>query len=174
MLLAGDQRRPVLHDVLHTERSPGLSDILSGTAELEAVIHHVALPEHASGSLDFIAAGRPVPNPAELLGSGAAPELLSKLADRYDDVIIDTPPLGVVTDAAVVATIADGLLIVARMGSTHGEPLRHAVAELEGIGARVVGVVLTDVHHAEDRYGYRYGYHYKESSDEHASRNGGQ
>jgi receptor protein-tyrosine kinase len=123
--------------------------------------------------LDFIAAGRPVPNPAELLGSGAARELLSKLADRYDHVIIDTPPLGVVTDAAVVATLADGLLIVARMGSTHGEPLRHAVAELESIGAHVVGAVLTDVHHAEDRYGYRYAYQYKDSSDEHASSNGG-
>ncbi len=173
MLLAADQRRPVLHKVLHTERSPGLSDLLSGTIPLEAVIHHVPLPEYASGTLDFIAAGRPVPNPAELLGSRAARELLGKLADRYDEVIIDTPPLGVVTDAAVVATIADGLLIVARMGSTHGDSLRHAVAELESIGARVVGAVLTDVHHAEDRYGYRYTYQYKESSDEQASSNGG-
>jgi capsular exopolysaccharide synthesis family protein len=173
MLLAADQRRPVLHKVLHTERSPGLSDVLSGTAALEVVIHSIQLPEHASGSLDFIAAGRAVPNPAELLGSVAARDLLSKLADRYDHVIIDTPPLGVVTDAAVVATIADGLLIVARMGSTHGEILRHAVAELESIGARVVGAVLTDVHHAEDRYGHRYGYHYTESSDDHASHNGG-
>ncbi len=137
------------------------------------MIHHVPLPEYASGTLDFIAAGRPVPNPAELLGSRAARELLGKLADHYDEVIIDTPPLGVVTDAAVVATIADGLLIVARMGSTHGDSLRHAVAELESIGARVVGAVLTDVHHAEDRYGYRYTYQYKGSSDEQASSNGG-
>jgi capsular exopolysaccharide synthesis family protein len=172
VLLAADQRRPVLHKVLHTERSPGLSELLSGMAALEVVIHHIPLLEHASGSLDFIAAGRPVPNPAELLGSVAARELLSKLADRYDEVIIDTPPLGVVTDAAVVATIADGLLLVARMGSTHGDSLRHAVAELEGIGARVVGTVLTDVHHAEDRYGYRYAYQYNDSSDEHTSSNG--
>lgn len=172
VLVAADQRRPVLHKVLHTERSPGLSDVLSGAVAIETAIHSIPLPEHASGTLDFIAAGRPVPNPAELLGSGATRELLGKLADRYDQVIIDTPPLGVVTDAAVVATVADGLVIVARMGSTHREPLRQAVAELESIGARVVGTVLTDVHHAEDRYGYRYTYHYLDSSNEPTSRNG--
>jgi tyrosine-protein kinase Etk/Wzc len=172
VLVAADQRRPVLHKVLHTERSPGLSDVLSGAAAIETVIHGVPLPEHASGRLDFIAAGRPVPNPAELLGSGAMRELLSKLASGYDEVIIDTPPLGVVTDAAVIATLADGLLIVARMGSTHTEPLRKAVAELEGVGARVLGTVLTDVHHAEDRYGNRYTYHYHDSSDEHTNSNG--
>ena len=169
MLLAADQRRPVLHKVLHTERGPGLSDVLRGTAALEAALHHVPLPDHATGTLDFVAAGRPVPNPAELLGSAAARELLSKLADRYDEVILDTPPLSVVTDAAVLATVTDGLLVVARMGSTHGEALRRAVEELGGIGARVVGMVLTDVHHAEDRYGYRYGYQYNYASDEDGS-----
>src|SRR5207253_1804676 len=168
VLVAADQRRPVLHKVLHTERAPGLSDVLRGTAVLETVIHHVPLPDHATGTLDFVSAGRPVPNPAELLGSAAARDLLSKLADRYDEVILDTPPLSVVTDAAVLATEADGLLVVARMGSTHGEELRRAVEELAGIGARVVGTVLTDVHHAEDRYGYRYGHKYHYSSDEDA------
>ena len=173
VLVAADQRRPVLHKVLHTERAPGLSDVLRGTAALETVIHHVPLPDHATGTLDFVSAGRPVPNPAELLGSAAARDLLSKLADRYDEVILDTPPLSVVTDAAVLATEADGLLVVARMGSTHGEELRRAVEELAGIGARVVGTVLTDVHHAEDRYGYRYGHKYHYSSDEDGSSSDG-
>jgi len=173
VLVAADQRRPVLHKVLHTERAPGLSDVLRGTAALETVIHHVPLPDHATGTLDFVSAGRPVPNPAELLGSAAARDLLSKLAERYDEVILDTPPLSVVTDAAVLATEADGLLVVARMGSTHGEELRRAVEELAGIGARVVGTVLTDVHHAEDRYGYRYGHKYHYSSDEDGSSSDG-
>lgn len=172
-LVAADQRRPVLHKVLHAARAPGLSDVITGTATLETVIHRVPLPEHASGTLDLIPPGRPVPNPAEVLGSAAARDLLSKLADRYDEVILDTPPLSVVTDAAVLATVADGLLVVARMGSTHGEELRRAVQELEGIGARVVGMVLTDVHHAEDRYGYRYGHKYHYSSDEDGSSSDG-
>ena len=61
VLVAADQRRPVLHKVLHTERAPGLSDVLRGTAALETAIHHVALPDHATGTLDFVSAGRPVP-----------------------------------------------------------------------------------------------------------------
>ena len=71
---------------------------------------------------------------------------------------LDTPPIGVVTDAAVLATLADGVIFVARMGATHGEALRRAVQELEDIGTRIVGTVLTDVHRSADRYGDRYGY----------------
>ncbi len=159
MLVAADLRRPVLHKVLHTDRAPGLSDVLGGTAPIESVIQAIPLLEHASGTLAFIPAGRAVPNPAELLGSAAMKSLLATLAGRYDAVVLDTPPLSVVTDAAVLGTIADGVVFVARMGATHGEELRRSVEELQGIGARVVGTVLTDVHHAEDRYGYRYGYY---------------
>jgi tyrosine-protein kinase Etk/Wzc len=166
VLLGADQRRPVLHEVLQTARAPGLSDLLDGTAQVEAALHPIPLPVHATGALDFIAAGRPVPNPAELLGSAGARELLRVLAQRYDVVILDTPPLNAVTDAAVLGTLVDGLIVVARMGATHGEELRQAVEELDRIGARVVGMVLTDVHHSEDRYGYRYGhYDYRETED---------
>jgi Mrp family chromosome partitioning ATPase len=85
--------------------------------------------------------------------------LLETLAERFDSVILDTPPLCVVTDAAVLGTLADGVLVVARMGSTHSETLQQTVAEIRGLGAHVVGTVLTDVNQREDRYGYRYGYH---------------
>ena len=73
--------------------------------------------------------------------------------------VIDTPPLCVVTDAAVLGTRADGVLMVARMGATHGDALQRSVEEMRGLGARVVGTVLTDVSQHEDRYGYRYGYY---------------
>jgi Mrp family chromosome partitioning ATPase len=72
---------------------------------------------------------------------------------------MDTPPLCVVTDAAVLGTQADGVILVARMGMTHGEALQQSVEEMKGLGAHVVGTVLTDVNHLEDRYGYRYGYY---------------
>ena len=81
------------------------------------------------------------------------------LAERYDAVVFDTPPLCVVTDAAVLGTQVDGVILVARMGMTHGEALQQSVDEMKGLGARVVGTVLTDVNHLEDRYGYRYGYY---------------
>lgn len=174
VLVEADKRRPVLHRVLHTDRSPGLSDVLSGTAPLENALREIPLPDHASGSFSFIPAGAPVPNPAELLGSPAMRELLDLLAERYDQVVIDTPPLCVVTDAAVLATQADGVLFVARMGATHGDALKQSVDEMRGLGARVVGTVLTDVSHREDRYGYRYGYYqyYGEDSNGNGADNG--
>ncbi len=158
VLVAADQRRPVLHKVLHTERAPGLSNLLRGTAPLEQALRDIPLPNH-SGTFSFIPAGVAVDNPAELLGSVAMRSLLVTLAERYDAVVLDTPPLCVVTDAAVLGTQVDGVILVARMGMTHGEALAQSVEEMKGLGARVVGTVLTDVNHLEDRYGYRYGYY---------------
>jgi tyrosine-protein kinase Etk/Wzc len=172
VLVEADKRRPVLHKVLHTDRSPGLSDLLSGTAPLERALREIPLPDHASGSFSFIPAGNPVPNPAELLGSLAMRQLLELLANNYDQVVIDTPPLCVVTDAAVLATQADGVLFVARMGATHGDALKQSVDEMRALGARVVGTVLTDVSHREDRYGYRYGYYQYYEEDSNGNGNG--
>ncbi len=160
VLIGADQRRPVLHQVLHTERAPGLGELLSGTVPLERAMRTVPLPGHAAGTLSFIPAGDPVPNPAELLGSAAMASLLATLGESHDAVVIDTPPVGVVTDAAVLGTAADGVLLVVRMGATHGEALRRAVEELRGLGAHVIGTVLTDVRHSDDPYAYGYGYSY--------------
>src|SRR5262249_52604671 len=166
VLVAADQRRPVLHKVLHTERAPGLSDVLGGTATLEQVIRFIPLGDLASGAFAFIPAGHHVTNPAELLGSPALRAMLDSLTQSYDFVILDTPPLCVVTDAAVLGTQADGVVFVACMGATRSEILQQSVQEMKGLGAHVVGTVLTDVHEREDRYGYRYGYYdyYDEAS----------
>jgi capsular exopolysaccharide synthesis family protein len=170
VLVEADQRRPVLHKVLGVHRSPGLSDLLVGSAAVEQAITLIPLPEHAAGTFAFIPAGHPTPNPAELLGSSAMTELLATLGERFDSVVIDTPPLCVVTDAAVLGARADGVLMVARMGATHGDALHRSVEEMRGLGARVVGTVLTDVNQREDRYGYRYGYYqyYEDEGDGHS------
>ncbi len=173
ILVAADQRRPVLHKVLHTERAPGLSDLLSGTASLEQAVRYIPLTDLAGGTLAFIPAGHHVSNPAELLGSAAMKSLLETLAERYDSVILDTPPLCVVTDAAVLGTLVDGVLVVARMGATHAETLQQTVQEIRGLGAHVVGTVLTDVNQREDRYGYHYG-HYQYYYEEDGNGNGRQ
>src|SRR5512143_174015 len=173
VLIEADQRRPVLHKVLHTERAPGLSDLLVGAAPLERTLHAIALPDFATGTFHFTPAGHAPPNPAELLGSAAMQELLVTLGERFDTVVIDTPPLCVVTDAAVVGARADGVLMVARMGATHGDALQRSVEEMRGLGARVVGTVLTDVSQHEDRYGYRYGYYqYYDEDGAHGNGNG--
>jgi capsular exopolysaccharide synthesis family protein len=166
VLIEADQRRPVLHKVLHVERTPGLSDLLGGMSTLDRVARTIPLPDHASGSFTFIPAGHHAPNPAELLGSLAMRELIAKLGEQFDQVVIDTPPLCVVTDAAVLGTQVDGVLMVARMGATHGDALRRSIEEMRGLGAKVVGTVMTDVNQREDRYGYRYGYYQYYSDDD--------
>lgn len=165
LLVEADQRRPVLHRVLHADRVPGLTDMLSSSASLETVRRHIPLPEHAAGTLDFIAGGTTAPNPAELAGSAAMKALLLELGSRYDAVVLDTPPLSLVTDAAVTGAIADGVIVVARMGATHRGALQRAVEELRAIGAPLAGMVLTDVHHSEDRYGQRYDQYYTAEDD---------
>ena len=175
VLVEADQRRPVLHKVLGVDRTPGLSDLLTGTAAIEQALTLIPVPEHAGGTFAFIPAGHSAPNPAELLGSPAMHELLATLGERFDTVVIDTPPLCVVTDAAVLGSQADGVLMVARMGATHGDALHRSVEEMRGLGARVVGTVLTDVNQREDRYGYRYGYYqyYEEDGDGHSPNGNG-
>jgi len=164
LLLEADHRRPILHRVLHVERVPGLTDVLAARVPFESARHRVELPGHAAGMLDFVAGGTSIPNPAELAGSPPLRTFLAETTAHYDAVVLDTPPLSLVTDAAVTGTIADGVILVARMGATHRESLRRAVEELRSIGASLVGTVLTDVHHTEDRYGQRYGHYYRDEA----------
>lgn len=166
LLLEADQRRPILHRVLHVSRVPGLTDLLAARAGFDEVRQRIVLPEHATGALDFIPGGTTVPNPAELAGSAPMRALLADLAKRYDALVLDTPPMSLVTDAAVAGAGADGVILVARMGATHKEALRRAVEELRAIGAPIVGMVLTDVRRSEDRYGQYSGQYYGKAYDD--------
>jgi Mrp family chromosome partitioning ATPase len=135
---------------------------VAGHVPIEDASRRITLPPHATGQLDFLPGGTHVPNPAELAGSDTVRALMTRLKAQYDTVVLDTPPLSLVTDAAVTGVIADGVIVVARMGRTHRESLRRAVDELRTVGAPVIGTVLTDVHHGEDRYGHRYGQYYED------------
>lgn len=156
VLLDADHRRPTLHEVLSVSRKPGLTDVLSGSASDEETRRSVELPEFAAGRLDFIPAGTPVPNPAEIAGSAAMRALIARLASEYDIVLIDTPPLSQATDAAVMGTSADAVILVTRMDRTSREAMRRAAEELRAMGAPVFGTVVIDTNDERDRYGTRY------------------
>jgi capsular exopolysaccharide synthesis family protein len=151
VLVDGDLRRGSLHTLFGVPREAGLSDVLLGRASLEEVVR-VVDPEQSDSPLRFIPAGAPPMNPAELLGSEAMRAVLADLVDRYDTVIIDAPPLNLVTDAAVLGTRADGVILVARSGATDRDALAHALAQLEAVGATVLGTVLNDVDVRTERY----------------------
>ena len=162
LLLEADHRRPVLHRVFGVPRDPGLTDVLVARVSFEQAIHDIAVSGHGTGTLAFLAGGTRVSNPADILGSIAMRQLLELQSSRFDSIILDTPPMGLVTDAAVAIDVgsADGVILVARMGATHSESLRRAVEELQAMNAPLSGLVLTDVRRRDDHYGSYYGQYY--------------
>lgn len=164
LLIDADLRRGVLHDVFGTPRENGLSDLLVGHVPAWEAVRTIDLGE--SGSIDFVPTGTLPPNPAELLGSEEMRRFLEEVRDQYDAVILDSAPLTVVTDAAVLGTNADGVLLVARASSTPKGAIRYAAEQLRNVRAPILGVILNDVDYRREgryateyygRFGYVYG-----------------
>jgi capsular exopolysaccharide synthesis family protein len=158
-LIEGDLRRPRLMQYLGLERAAGLTNVLIGRASLDDV-----LQPWGSGKLHVLGGGPTPPNPSELLGARSMADLLHELESRFDLVIIDAPPLLPVTDAAVLASLTSGVLLVVRYGRTKREQVRRAVEALRAVDASIYGIVLNmapakgpDAYY----YGYAYRYDYK-------------
>jgi tyrosine-protein kinase Etk/Wzc len=143
LLVDADLRRGALHDLFDGDREPGLSDVIRGGASLDEAIQSVRPGE--TSRLHFLATGPLPSNPAELLGSDAMHRLLDEWRTRYEMVILDAPPLNVVSDAAILGTRADGVLLVARSGVTDRGAARLAMEQLEKVRASVLGTVLHDL-----------------------------
>jgi succinoglycan biosynthesis transport protein ExoP len=149
-LIDGDLRSPKVAEYLDIEGGVGLTDVLIGRAELVDV-----LQKWGRGHLYVLAAGRIPPNPSELLGSAAMATVLETLTSRFDYVLIDAPPLLLVTDAAVVSKLAGGVILVAASGSTKKQEFTGAVRALEAVGSRLLGIVVTMLPtKGPDSYGY--------------------
>ncbi|MGI8535836.1 MAG: polysaccharide biosynthesis tyrosine autokinase [Mycobacteriales bacterium] len=153
ILVEGDLRRPQLADYLGIEGAVGLTDVLVGRSPLEDV-----LQPWGTGNLRVLASGPTPPNPSELLGSEQMSELLARLENEAELVLIDAPPLLPVTDAAILATQASGAIVVVRAGSTTREQAARAVGILRGVDAHVYGAVLNMVP-TRGPDAYRYGYY---------------
>ena len=137
LLVDADLRRPVVADSLGLSSGAGLSDVLRGAASVGDV-----LQRSGDGSFEVLAAGALPPNPAELLDSDKAKSMFRDLRDIYDTIIMDSPPILPVTDSAVLAGNADGLLLVVGAGSPRVPELKRAREELAMSGSRIVGVVM--------------------------------
>ncbi|BCW79821.1 polysaccharide biosynthesis tyrosine autokinase [Arthrobacter sp. NicSoilC5] len=140
VVVDGDLRRPTLVDVFNLVPGVGVTDVLTGTANLADVLQ----PWGALPNLSVLGSGRIPPNPSELLGSRAMKNLLATLA-KDAVVLIDAPPLLPVTDAAVLSRAADGAILVIRTGRTTQEQLDQSLGNLEKVKGRVLGAVLNYV-----------------------------
>lgn len=168
VLVDGDLRRPTLHKYLDLVGSVGFSTVLSGAASLDDALQKTRFP-----GLTVLTSGAIPPNPSELLGSLAARKLLGELRTRFDYVIVDSTPLLAVTDAAILAAGADGVLLISRFGQTKREQLVHAVESLRSVGAPLLGAVFTMTPTRRRNSAYSYGY-YGSELDAHGHHRGGQ
>lgn len=141
ILVDADLRRPSLHEIFGVGNEAGLTTMMMDEEALASP------PLQATGieGLSLLASGPLPPNPAELMGSRRMEEVIAALAQRAAHVFFDTPPVVAVTDAAVLATKVDGVLLVISAGKTRREYARSAVQRLQQINARLVGTVLTNV-----------------------------
>lgn len=154
VVVDADLRRPTLANLFQVRESPGLTDVLSGRVDLDEV-----LQSFDGERLTILPSGALPRSPSELLGSTAMLEVIKRLEQRFDLVIIDTAPVLPVTDALVIAVNVGGVVIVARLAETTRSSLRRTVSLIKNINARVLGVVANGAIEEEDkRYGYGYGY----------------
>jgi succinoglycan biosynthesis transport protein ExoP len=154
LLIDADLRRPSIHKTLGMGPKIGLSDVLTGNVTLqEAIIPSTILPD-----LFVLPAGTPPPNPAELLASNKMKTVLEELRKQYDHIVIDTPPTLSVTDAVVLSTSADAVVLVIRSGHTTKPALRRARDILLQVNARVCGVLVNAVDLSSPDYYYHYEY----------------
>ncbi|WP_309081068.1 polysaccharide biosynthesis tyrosine autokinase [Zhihengliuella sp.] len=162
VLIDADLRRPVQAKIFDLPAGGGLTDVLSGAADLDDVL----LPYGPLPALEVLGAGRIPPNPSELLGSKSMKHLIEDLV-KDAVVIVDAPPLLPVTDAAVLSTAVDGTLVSVKAGQTTIDELEKSLANLHRVGTRVLGVILNQVPTkglGSSRYGY-YGQYYYSSDD---------
>jgi capsular exopolysaccharide synthesis family protein len=150
-LVDADLRRPSIAEYMGLEGEVGLTTVLIGQADLQD-----ALQPWGDRHLHVLTSGQVPPNPSELLGSRSMATLLTQLASQYDMVLIDTPPLLPVTDAAILAKITGGAVVVAGAGTVQRQQLADGLGSLEDVGARVLGVVLNRLAHKQTDGGYTY------------------
>lgn len=149
-LIDGDLRRSSIHKKMKIENEKGLSAVLAGFNTLDEVIVSV------NQSLDVIPARQIPPNPSELLGSNLFLEVIEELKQKYSYIIIDTPPVNVVTDALIVAPRTDGLILVVRDGFTQNESIRRAVDAAEFANINILGAIMNGANpKGSKRYSYR-------------------
>lgn len=159
LIIDADLRKPTLMRHVVGRKYMGLSNVISGNRQPDDVIQ-----KSDTENLYFISSGPRPPNPAELLGSDKFKECLEVLKEKFDVVIIDTPPLGSVIESAVIASQTDGTIIIIESNSTDYRSAQRVKEQLEKANARILGVVLNKMKKRDfnSYYKYNYEYHKKE------------
>src|SRR5689334_14194490 len=163
LVIDADLRRGVINRAFDAPLEPGLANVLLGTARLEAALRKMEVGEtHAL--MYYLTSGTRADNPTGLIESARMRSLISELATEYDRIIIDTPPVNAVTDAALLGSWADGVILIARAGVTERPALAYAVDQLRRVRAPLLGVVLNAIDFRRDSV-YDNAYRYYDSEE---------
>ena len=157
LLIDADLRKGSLHTLFGIRREPGLTQLLVGTSSLAESLQLVPTGDPGI-ALSVLTAGPYPPNPTELLGSERMRKLVAELRQQFDMIVFDSPPLALVTDAAILGMLADTTIVVARAGATEKKALQDTASQLYQLGIHVSGTILNDFNPLPSRYGYGYAY----------------
>jgi len=154
LIMDCDLRKPRVHKYFRVHNEEGVTNILVNNTPFEQVRQVFKGDEN----IHIVTSGPLPPNPAELLGSGKMLQFLDKVKEEYDYVIIDAPPVGQVTDAAVIGSSADGVVLTLASAQSNIHAAKRAKELLDNVGAKIIGTVLTKVDKANTGYTY-YSYY---------------
>ncbi len=167
LLIDSDMRKPTIHSLLRLEKTKGLSSILSGMCTVAEAIN-----SNVRENLDVIVAGTIPPNPAELIGSPNTAELISVLRRHYDYILIDTPPVNVVSDSQLYNSLVVGMVFVIRDNVTTHTDLQRALRNISLANGKVLGFIKTACQSSGNSsyyfksYNYSYDYSYSQPADD--------
>ena len=158
LLIDADMRKPMLHKIFKTSNKAGLSTMIINLSTAEESIKSGVVK-----NLDLLSSGPMPPNPSELLSSRQFSDLLDQLSQRYDYIIIDTPPINVVSDALIISGLVSGTILVLKYANTTYDDVSESMKQIEMADVNLLGFILNDVQkeHSGNYYKYRYRYHYK-------------
>jgi capsular exopolysaccharide synthesis family protein len=160
VIVDADLRKPRVHKSFELENVRGLTNLIIGDASVEDVVQPTSIE-----NLYVLPSGPIPPNPSELLGRERMIQILEELRGRYDRILLDTPPIGAVTDAAVLGRIVDSVILVVHAGKTRKKLIERGLEQLAQIDVDVSGIVLNNLKIGRKRYypGYYHYYYYYSS-----------
>ena len=157
LLVDADLRLPTVNKKLKFTSAVGLSNVLLDPSLLGETLHVMPNSNH----FHVLSAGRIPPNPTELLGSAQMAKLVQFLSGKYDFIVLDLPPVNIVSDALVASPILEGMMVVVRQDLSKRREVSRCERQLAMAGVRILGFVMTDVGGPRSLYKYKYRYHYK-------------
>jgi capsular exopolysaccharide synthesis family protein len=166
LLLEGDLRRPSLASKLGLARSPGLTNLLIAKGDFQEMVQHCPL----TPAVDIITSGDIPPNPSELLASARMEKLMEELKQDYDYIVLDLPPVTVVSDTLAISKLLDGVVMVVRAGVSDRQMLAEAMRQLNMVDLRVLGFVYREADGNKKKYGYKYNKKYYKYYHEYAKK----